>query len=329
MVWARRSAAEREGRPQLLRGLADGADAEFWELHRVRHDQSAKRTFTRLPGRRPLARRAMATSDDLQLSSLGWLLDHHEAKYFDRRRMVDDLGLKPGDAVLDLGCGPGLWAPMFAEKVAPGGRVTGFDLSRELIGYAVSRLADHPLHENMNFEVGNFEATSFDDNVFDAVFLGNCCCYATDLSVVLGEAMRVSRGRVFSKDFDGGAVIFHPVEEHLAAKVMEAAARALKENPPEPPFDNFIGQKMHGAFRSAGFQDVTTRPYVIQMTSPLRNAEKRYLTKNATWLGTTAEPYLSEDDRKRWEATFDPASGILDDENFYFCMVEMITVGRV
>jgi hypothetical protein len=42
MVWARRSAAEREGRPQLLRGLADGADAEVWELHRVRHDESAK-----------------------------------------------------------------------------------------------------------------------------------------------------------------------------------------------------------------------------------------------------------------------------------------------
>ncbi len=156
--------------------------------------------------------------------------------------MVDDLGLRPGDVVLDLGCGPGLWTPMFAEKVAPGGNVVGVDISKELIDYAALRIADHPLSGSMRFEVGNFEATPFDDGAFDAVFLGNCCCYASDFSRVLREAKRVSRGRVFSKDFDGGTVIYHPAEERLTATVLAAAARALQETPPTGKPHAFSGQ---------------------------------------------------------------------------------------
>ncbi|WP_131766823.1 methyltransferase domain-containing protein [Candidatus Protofrankia californiensis] len=269
------------------------------------------------------------TDRDLQLSTLPWLLDHHEAKYLDRRRMVDDLALRPGDAVLDQGCGPGLWTSMFAEKVAPGGTVVGFDISQELIDYAVTHLTGHPLRNSMQFEVGTFEATPFDDAAFDTVFLGNCCCYAADLPVVLKEAKRVSRERVVSKDFDDGAMIFYPVGEHLMARMLEAAARAVTENPPEPPFDTFTARKMHGAFRSVGFQQVTTRPYVVQMTYPLSAAAKRYLIANATWLAATAEPYLSEQERQQWESAFDPVSGVLDREDFYFCMMETLTVGRV
>src|SRR5919202_668453 len=53
----------------------------------------------------------------LQLSSVEWLLDHHQAKENERRKMVQDLRLRPGDRVLDSASGPGLWSRLFAERV--------------------------------------------------------------------------------------------------------------------------------------------------------------------------------------------------------------------
>ncbi len=47
-------------------------------------------------------------------------------------------GLKPGDRVLDAGCGPGGISEVIAELVGPTGHVTGVDLSEERLGGASS-----------------------------------------------------------------------------------------------------------------------------------------------------------------------------------------------
>ena len=71
--------------------------------------------------------------------------------------------------------------------------------------------------------------------------------------------------------------------------------------------------------------------YAIQKLSPLEPYAKRYITGDAEWYAQIGAPYLSEEDLQRWKAHFDPNAEeyILDLEEFYFCMVEMITVGTV
>jgi SAM-dependent methyltransferase len=56
--------------------------------------------------------------------------------------LVEYLKLQPGDAVLDLGCGPGLYCARLSRR---GLRVMGIDYSRRSIEYATQYAAEHDL----------------------------------------------------------------------------------------------------------------------------------------------------------------------------------------
>ncbi len=275
-------------------------------------------------------------SKNLELIDLEWLIDHHKSKEQERRQMVDNLDLKPGNNVLDLGCGPGLWTILMAEKVKPDGKVIGVDFSPDLINFAIERLEKEPLKDIIEFHESDFYNIPFENDMFDLVFFGNCFAYVTGHDKIIKEMKRVVKkdGRVVAKDFDGGLFIVHPVEPYLTLKVMAATAQALKEKHLEEKtsksfFDNFVGRKMHGLFSKAGFKDVSTTSYAIQKYQPLTPEVKRYITGNAEWLAKTGSEFLSEEDLQQWRSYFDPTSEnyILDLEEFYFCMLELMTIG--
>ena len=58
------------------------------------------------------------------------------------RRGIGMLGLRPGDTVVDLGCGTGVNLPHLADAVSPGGRVVGVDLSPGMLARARERVRD-------------------------------------------------------------------------------------------------------------------------------------------------------------------------------------------
>lgn len=269
----------------------------------------------------------------LQLSSVGWLLDHHEAKLGERQQMVDDLCLEPGAVVLDSACGAGLWVKLFAQRVGPSGSVVGLDFSPDLITYAREHVIEDCGVTAIDLILGDFASLPFDDALFELVFLGNCLCYVSDVGDILLEHKRVTKpgGRVVSKEFDGGSVIFHPVDATLTLKVLAGAAQALHADTRGERFDNFVGRKMHGAFLQLGFKDVVTRTYAIQKVPPLSDGTKRYVSANADWYGRRAAPYLTDDERREWNLAFDPDAGgyVLDRDDFYFCMTETVTVGTI
>jgi len=58
-----------------------------------------------------------------------------------RRRAVDHLDLRPGESVLDVGCGTGLALPLLEDGVGPEGRIIGIDQSPEMLDRANKRVA--------------------------------------------------------------------------------------------------------------------------------------------------------------------------------------------
>lgn len=53
-----------------------------------------------------------------------------------RRRAVEVLAPRPGDTVVEMGCGTGANFPYLRERVGPDGRVVGVDLTRPLLARA-------------------------------------------------------------------------------------------------------------------------------------------------------------------------------------------------
>ena len=87
--------------------------------------------------------------------------------------LVNSLGLKQDDAVLDLGCGPGLYALRLAQR---GLDVTGVDLSRRSIAHARQAAEGEGLE--INYRHQNY-LTLNDENQFEAALLifGDYCTF--------------------------------------------------------------------------------------------------------------------------------------------------------
>ncbi len=85
--------------------------------------------------------------------------------------IVETLGLEPGDSVLDLGCGPGLYTQRFARR---GLRVSGVDYSRRSIEYAGQQAAEQG--QDIHYRYQDY-LTLDDPELYKAVFLifGDFC----------------------------------------------------------------------------------------------------------------------------------------------------------
>ena len=80
---------------------------------------------------------------------------------------VEQLGIQPGDRVLEVGCGHGVAASLVCER---GGRLVGIDRSRKMIDAATSRNREHVAAGRARFENVSLEDADFGAERFDVVF---------------------------------------------------------------------------------------------------------------------------------------------------------------
>lgn len=268
-----------------------------------------------------------------ELASLDWLLAHHGAKRMMRERVVSALELPLGSDVLDVACGPCLWTDLLRAKVGPTGRVHSLDLDLTLLNCCRRAAPGSKKSAVQSLVCGTFDSLPFPGSSFDAVFFSNGLAYARDPETAIAEQKRVVRpgGAVIGRHWNNSITIFQPVPPEILLEVQLGAARALAKPTSHRPFNNYLGQRLNGLFSRVGFDEIRTDTQAIQLIPPLGEDAFRYLSTKGRWFGEKAQPYISDDVFARWMALFDntSASFILDRNDFYFCTIEVETVGRV
>jgi ubiquinone/menaquinone biosynthesis C-methylase UbiE len=197
-------------------------------------------------------------------------------------RTLEALDLRPGQRVVDVGCGTGVFLPAIAANVGSGGRVVGLDHSQAFLKEARTRIAAQHLEEVVSLVAGDAHRLPFDDDAFDAAHTERVLMHLEDPDAAIRELRRVVRpeGRVVSAEiYPHGGTVDHP--DHLMAERLARTIVSQVRNP-------WMGLELRRRFVSAGLDDVRVR-IVIDVEDeldPLEAVEVRAVAKE---LGESGE----------------------------------------
>lgn len=158
--------------------------------------------------------------------------------------------LRPGQRLLDVGCGPGTITADLARRVAPG-EVVGIDASAEVIAQAASQAADLP---SLSFEVGDAYAIEAADASFAVVHAHQVLQHLTDPVAALAEWRRVLApdGILAVRDSDYAAFVWAP-DDPLLDRWLALYHDITRANRAEAD----AGRHLLAWVRAAGFTDAT------------------------------------------------------------------------
>ncbi|MGB0766541.1 MAG: class I SAM-dependent methyltransferase [Phycisphaeraceae bacterium] len=101
-----------------------------------------------------------------------------------RRHVLKNMGLKPGQAVLDVAIGTGLVAQEIQKLIQPGGELVGLDPSPGMLAEAKRKLDIETIE-------GYAESIPLPDDRFDALTMGYALRHVSRLDAAFAEYLRV------------------------------------------------------------------------------------------------------------------------------------------
>jgi SAM-dependent methyltransferase len=171
------------------------------------------------------------------------------------------LDVKPGAAVLDVGCGAGEVSLELARLVGPDGHVCAVDVSEAMI--AAAKTSAKKAGVSIDLRVASAYALPFPDEHFDAVRAERVFQHLDDPARALAEMLRVTRkgGRILVMDADHSQ---HGIslETDWQCRVYEASRASLLAMIANPR----IGTRLRGLFVRAGLADVEQEVKVLEFS---------------------------------------------------------------
>jgi SAM-dependent methyltransferase len=226
-----------------------------------------------------------------------------EAERYDRmtgsfgERIIEAAAPRPGERVLDVGCGNGAVALAVSALVAPGGSVMGLDISGPMLAYARQR-AEQAQIASVSFRKGDAQVYPLPQASFDAVVSRFGVMFFDDPVVAfanLGRALKPS-----------GRIAFTCWRDLLVNDWLMVPAGAALQYVPMPdlgqpgapgPFSLADPERVHQVLRAAAFAQIALEEVARPM--PMGNSADDVLafmrgTEMAQVLMTGVDPDTAE-----------------------------------
>jgi SAM-dependent methyltransferase len=194
------------------------------------------------------------------------------------RTLIDQIGPRPGETILEIGCGAGSLVRLLARRLGDANPITGADVNPFLLREAAQLAEAEELGELIRFTEGNAEALPFEDHSFD-------CAYSVtvfeecDADRAIAEAMRVIRpgGRV------GLAVRAVDMPQWWNLAFPEAISSKVTKPPHSVAPRGVADRSLYRRMRDAGLVDLVCFPTMVTLDRPggpiWRNREDHVLSQ--------------------------------------------------
>jgi SAM-dependent methyltransferase len=209
--------------------------------------------------------------------------------------LIDRMAPRPGEAILEVGCGAGSLVRLLAQRLDGANPITAADVNPFLLREAAALAAVDGVADAIRFTQGNAEALPFPDGSFDCVYsitvLEEC-----DAGRAIAEIRRVLRpgGRA------GIAVRALDMKQWWNLDLPEAILRKVDTPPYSVAPAGVADRSLYRRMREAGFVDLVCFPTLVTLDRPggpiWRNREDHVLS------------LLSSEERAYWQAERDRAA---------------------
>src|SRR5215472_551025 len=232
-----------------------------------------------------------------------------------KRRTYELLQLRPGQRVLDLGCGPGIDTIALSESVGPAGEDHGVDHDATMVDEANRRAEAAGLAARVSHRQADASALPWSDGFFDASRSERVLQHLLDSEKAFAEMVRVTRsgGRVVVLDGDWATFTIASDEIELERRLVRFHAERMINNP-------YSGRKLGGMFKSLGLQDVHVegQPVIVTDYALARRVSRLdEIEQEALKAGV-----FDESDSLHWRASLQRAAAL----GGFFSSVNGVTV---
>jgi|688.fasta_scaffold490282_1 ubiquinone/menaquinone biosynthesis C-methylase UbiE len=248
--------------------------------------------------------------DDEADNEISRLEDQARVRWPQEVVALRNAGLKAGNSIVDIGCGPGVITGFLAEEVDESGLVLGIEKNERLVNVAKTRNAKYNQVQIINSDA--CDLTEVKDNSFDFAYTRFVLQHLPDPSKLLTEAIRILKpgGKLIVMDVDDSLFHITPYHEGMTQFLFEASKGQNIYGG-----DRYIGHKIPCMMFDAGFTEIHASVYTFTSKNITPNQFLDITTKFKLELLDPAlkdwgENMLNEVYRKSQEGAFFGSAGV-------------------